>query len=128
MCNIAGYVGQGNATPILLKMIKAQEGLNGGFYSGLAIHNGKKLSCRKVKGDFDTLLRETDAETLEGSMGIIHSRTPSGGSGLWAHPFFTERDGELQLCYVANGSAGRYRSRQDAYNKIADALVMLITR
>ena len=123
MCNIAGYVGGENATPILLKMIKAQEGLNGGFYSGLAVHDGKRLDYRKARGDLDTLLSETDAETLSGNMGIIHSRTPSGGSGLWAHPFFTERGGELQLCYVANGSAGRYKSRREAYSILADSLV-----
>ena len=50
MCNIAGYVGDKNATPILLKMIQSQEGLNGGFYSGLAIHNGEGLDYRKMRG------------------------------------------------------------------------------
>ena len=28
--------------PILLEMIKKQEGLNGGFYTGIAVHNGKQ--------------------------------------------------------------------------------------
>ena len=36
MCNIAGYVGAHEAAPILIEMIRVQEGLNGGFFTGLA--------------------------------------------------------------------------------------------
>ena len=123
MCNIAGYVGKKNATPILLEMIKAQEGLNGGFYSGLALHNGKGLEYCKMRGDFAKLLKETRAGDLMGSTGIIHSRTPSGGDDAWAHPFFTQIRGETEMCYVANGGYGRYHNRKNEYNAIADALV-----
>ncbi len=87
MCNIAGYVGTQNATPILLKMILAQEGLDAGFFSGFAVHDGEHIGYRKVRGDFATLLKRTDAEKLLGKTGIIHSRTPSGGDDSWAHPF-----------------------------------------
>ena len=44
MCNIAGYVGNGKqeAAPILLEMMRAQEGYAGGYYTGIAtIHEGK---------------------------------------------------------------------------------------
>ena len=123
MCNIAGYVGNKNATPILLKMIQEQEGLNGGFYSGLAIHNGTGLDFRKIRGDFSKLLHETDASSLTGNTGIIHSRTPSGGDDLWAHPFFTDIQGKTEMCYVANGGYGRYKANKKAYDAIADALI-----
>ena len=123
MCNIAGYVGSKNATPILLKMIQAQEGLYGGFYSGLAIHNGEGLDYRKMRGDFAKLLANTDSASLTGNMGIIHSRTPSGGGDEWAHPFYTEQNGKVEMCYVANGSLGKYSASKTAYNAIADRLV-----
>ena len=123
MCNIAGYVGKKNATPILIEMIKAQEGLNGGFYSGLALHNGKGLDYCKLRGDFSKLLSETRAGDLIGNTGIIHSRTPSGGDDAWAHPFFTQIQGETEMCYVANGGYGLYKNKKNEYNAIADALV-----
>ncbi len=122
MCNIAGYVGSKQAAPILLKMILAQEGLDAGFFSGLAVHDGHRIAYRKTKGDFRTLLAETDAETLVGCTGIIHGRTPSGGDASWAHPFVTEKNGEIRLCYVANGSYGKFRPYKDAFDKIADSL------
>lgn len=123
MCNIAGYVGKKNATPILLEMIKVQEGLNGGFYSGLAVHNGKGLDYCKLRGDFSKLLNETHAGELIGNAGIIHSRTPSGGEDAWAHPFFTRIQGETEMCYVANGGYGQYKNKKNDYNLIADELV-----
>ena len=123
MCNIAGYVGAREAAPILIEMIRAQEGLNGGFFTGLAVHDGVALHYRKVQGELATLLAETDAASLVGKMGIIHSRTPSGGNGLWAHPFATERDGIVKMCYVANGSIGMFRDRQESFNLLADQLI-----
>lgn len=123
MCNIAGYVGTKEATPILIQMIRAQEGINGGFYTGLAVHDGENLHFRKLRGDLEKLLKETDAEKLVGSCGMIHSRTPSGGPDLWAHPFHSEENGVVQMCYVANGGLGRFKPRKESYNAIADALV-----
>ena len=42
MCNIAGYVGSKQAAPVLLEMLKKQEGFDSGFYTGIAtIHEGK---------------------------------------------------------------------------------------
>ncbi len=122
MCNIAGYVGNKNAAPILLKMILAQEGLDAGFFSGLAVHDGERIAYRKTQGDFETLLKETDAETLVGCTGIIHGRTPSGGDASWAHPFVTETEGDVKLCYVANGSYGKFRPYRDQFDKVADSL------
>ena len=123
MCNIAGYVGRLDAAPILIKMIKAQEGLNGGFYSGLAVHDSSAVCYRKTRGDFDRLLADTDAEKLVGTTGIIHSRTPSGGDSSWAHPFVTERCGEVKLAYVANGSMGKFGAEKDRFDRLANELV-----
>lgn len=123
MCNIAGYVGEKRAAPILIQMIRKQEGLDGGFYTGISTHNGAYIDYHKKKGELSTLLSETDAEALEGNMGIAHSRTPSGGDSSWSHPFVTERDGRVKLSYVANGALGLFKDRNDEYSKIADRLV-----
>lgn len=103
MCNIAGYVGSRTAAPILLEMMKKEEGFAGGYYTGIAtIHEGK-LYWRKVIGTVKDLLEQTDAASLPGTVGIIHSRSKSGGDVEWGHPFVNP---EEDLAYVANGSVG----------------------
>ena len=100
MCILAGYAGNKPAAPILIEMLKKTEYIDGGLSTGIAtIHEGK-LYMRKVVGDVDTLLRETDALDLPGTTGIIHSRT--GGNHVeHAHPFLSN-DGNLAL--VLNGT------------------------
>lgn len=103
MCNIAGYTGSRNAAPILLEMMKKEEGFAGGYYTGIAtIHEGK-LHWRKVIGTVKDLLEQTDAASLPGTVGIIHSRSKSGGDVEWGHPFVDPKE---ELAYVANGSVG----------------------
>lgn len=105
MCVIAGYIGEKSAAPILMEMLRKEEGLDAGFYTGIAtIHEGK-LHYRKVVGDVAKLLEETDALELPGNIGIAHSRTPSGGGREWGHPF---TDPSEKLAYIANGSRGRF--------------------
>ncbi len=103
MCVIACYIGEQPAAPILLEMLKREEGFAGGFYSGIAtVHEGQ-LYHAKVVGNTDTLIQQTDAASLPGTIGIIHSRTPSGGGRQWAHPFV---DAQEKLAYIANGGVG----------------------
>jgi glutamine---fructose-6-phosphate transaminase (isomerizing) len=103
MCNLAAYVGDRPAAPRLLELMSRQEGWAGGFYTGLAtVHEGQ-LHLRKVVGDLATLCAETDAADLPGTIGIIHSRSKSGGDGEWGHPF---TDPAGRLAYVANGALG----------------------
>ena len=73
MCNIGGYIGSEAAAPILLDMMEKQEGLAGGYYSGIATIADGRLHFAKVVGDFAKLRRETDAERLPGTIGIAHS-------------------------------------------------------
>ena len=62
MCNIAGYAGTQPAAPILIKMMLAEEGFGGGYYSGIAtIHEGK-IHYAKLTGDMKNLLENTDAQ------------------------------------------------------------------
>ena len=111
MCNLAGYVGDEAAAPILLDMLARQEGFAGGYYSGIAtIHEGK-LYYEKAIGDVATLIKQTDAKNLPGTVGIIHSRSKSGGDVEWGHPFI---DCTGRMAYVANGAAGYFATRRDA--------------
>ena len=100
MCIIAGYSGFKKAAPILIEMLKKTEYIDGGLSTGIAtIHEGK-LYMRKVLGDVDTLLRETDALDLPGTTGIIHSRTMNDFISC-AHPFMSA---DNKLAVVENGT------------------------
>ncbi len=122
MCNIAGYVGTRPAAPILLDMIRREEGFAGGYFTGIAtIHEGK-LYYAKLTGDTEHLLANTKAAELPGTIGIIHSRSNSGGGDSWAHPFVTGH-GEPSLAYVANGAAGPFRERMPEFSALAEQLI-----
>ncbi|MCQ2427237.1 MAG: hypothetical protein MJ137_02385 [Clostridia bacterium] len=103
MCNIAGYVGEKDAAPVLIDLIKKEEGFAGGYYTGIAtIHEGK-LYYAKLTGDCDRLVALTNAAKLPGKIGIMHSRSKSGGGDAWAHPFIGEGG---KTAYIANGCNG----------------------
>ncbi len=122
MCNIAGYVGDRPAAPILIEMIRRQEGLDGGYYTGIAtIHNGR-IHYAKLTGDLAHLLENSEAANLPGNIGIIHSRTRSGGGDAWAHPFIGKSLGRPAIAYVANGSGGYFNHLKPSFNHVADDL------
>ena len=48
MCNIAGYVGEQSAAPILIEMLRRQQGFDGGVCTGICtLHEGPTSSCGK---------------------------------------------------------------------------------
>ena len=123
MCNIAGYVGTKQAAPILINMLRKQEGLDAGYYTGIAtIHEGK-IHYRKLVGPLDRLLKETDAASLPGTIGIIHGRTPGDTGDSWAHPFTCEKAGEVMTAFVLNGLIGCGKKYQERYIPIAEDLI-----
>lgn len=118
MCNLAGYVGSKRAAPVLIDMLKEQEGFAGGYYTGIATMDDEKLYWAKVIGDVSELVKNTDAFDLPGTTGIIHSRSKSGGDKNWAHPFVNKDE---TMAYLANGHEG-YFGRYVNSSEIAQKL------
>ena len=118
MCNIAGYVGKRDAAPIILGMLRREEGFAGGYYSGLATMQGGKIFSEKLTGDTARLMRETPALSCLGNIGIAHSRSKSGGGDEWAHPFLGLRNNSARIAYVANGSLGCFAERLGEFSDL----------
>lgn len=122
MCNIAGYVGTRQAAPILIEMMLRQEGWGGGYYTGVAtIHEGK-IHYAKLTGDVKDLVSKTNAMNLPGTIGILHSRSKSGGGDEWAHPFIGGKNGQAISAYVANGAYGCFADRGKSNGALRTAI------
>jgi len=106
MCTWAGYVGRERAAPVLLEMARRQEGLWSGFYSGLVTLAEGTLHWDKVVGAMAKLEGETAVADFPGTIGLIHSRTNSGGGREWGHPFVSA---DKAVAVVAQGSSGLFK-------------------
>lgn len=123
MCNIAGYVGEKQAAPILVEMLMRQEGLAGGYYTGIVTYHEGRFYSHKLTGDARHLLEQYDILNMPGSVGVIHSRSKSGGGDEWAHPFIgRDPEGHVLNYYVANGSAGIFKGSKAANDRLAQEL------
>lgn len=122
MCNIAAYVGERKAAPILLEMMKREEGFEGGFSTGIATLHEGKIYYAKLVGDTARLEALTEAASLPGSIGIIHSRSLGREGAAWAHPFVSSCDGVIKSAYVANGGQGYFRQFRDKLDRRAEEL------
>lgn len=126
MCIISGYVGTKQAAPILIDMMRKEEGLDGGHYTGIATLHEGRIHYRKLEGNLDTLLEMTDAASLPGTVGFLHSRTPGDPTFVdrWAHPFTCEKNGEVLTALIANGIYGcRADIVKENGTKIAEKLL-----
>ena len=73
MCGIVGYIGERQASPILLEGLRRLE-YRGYDSAGVVLIRGGELLCRKKKGKIDEgLARLLDARPLE-----AHVDTPAG--------------------------------------------------
>ncbi len=74
MCQLAAYVGDRNAAPILLKSLLLQEGYLGGHSTGLATSFGGSIHMVKDIGSTQEVVTKTGIASLKGLTGIAHSR------------------------------------------------------
>lgn len=101
MCGIIGYIGNKNATPILMEGLKKLE-YRGYDSAGIAVVNGNTLYIEKCKGrisDLDRLLMKRD---ISGTVGLGHTRWATHGkpSKVNAHP---HTDSLKKIIVVHNG-------------------------
>jgi glucosamine--fructose-6-phosphate aminotransferase (isomerizing) len=87
MCGIIGYIGNRDATPILLEGLRRME-YRGYDSSGLAVINGNGLQVAKLAGRIQELDELVSTEPPAGTIGIAHTRWATHGAPtqLNAHP------------------------------------------
>ena len=87
MCGIVGYIGPGDATPIVLDGLKKLE-YRGYDSAGLAVIQRGKIEVRRDAGKLSRLAELVDASPIHGSPGVGHTRWATHGapSARNAHP------------------------------------------
>lgn len=106
MCGIVGYVGNKNATQVLINALKKLE-YRGYDSAGIAVIEGEDILVRKCKGALKFLEEKIANETIKSSMGIGHTRWATHGepSDENSHPH-TNMDGTISI--VHNGIIENY--------------------
>ncbi|MDZ7718990.1 MAG: glutamine--fructose-6-phosphate transaminase (isomerizing) [Balneolaceae bacterium] len=105
MCGIVGYVGERDASDVLLKGLKRLE-YRGYDSAGLALVNGG-LHYKKGKGKVDGLAKKIKQTSLEGKIGIGHTRWATHGepNDINSHPHLSESG---NIAVVHNGIIENY--------------------
>src|ERR687884_238941 len=101
MCGIVGYVGPGEAPPLLLEGLKRLE-YRGYDSAGVSITNGNGLETRKAAGKISKLEAVMNGKPLHGTVGIAHTRWATHGppTECNAHP---HHDCTNTIAVVHNG-------------------------
>ncbi len=105
MCGIVGYIGDNKALPILLDGLKRLE-YRGYDSAGVALL-GEDLKVVKTAGRIADLEKKLEGETLEGTIGIGHTRWATHGApnNINAHPHFSE---SRRIVVIHNGIIENY--------------------
>jgi glucosamine--fructose-6-phosphate aminotransferase (isomerizing) len=101
MCGIVGYIGEKDATPIIMNGLKRLE-YRGYDSAGIAVLEDGKIAIRRDAGKLENLALMVEEEPIHGRMGIGHTRWATHGepSARNAHPH-TGSTGEVVV--VHNG-------------------------
>jgi len=101
MCGIVGYVGQRNASQILLSGLGQLE-YRGYDSAGLSIFSDGRLETRRTVGRVRHLVDNVSSSPLAGTIGIAHTRWATHGrpSEQNAHPHL---DAQGRIALVHNG-------------------------
>ncbi len=111
MCGIVGYIGDQQVAPILLNGLSRLE-YRGYDSAGLAICNGGALQIFKEVGKISSLQESLNGNSIEGSVGIGHTRWATHGepNKINAHPHI---DCSGRLAIVHNGIIENYEILRD---------------
>lgn len=87
MCGIVGYIGEKDATPIILNGLQKLE-YRGYDSAGIAVLQGGKIEIRREAGKLSRLEGLVSSEPIRGNLGIGHTRWATHGepSSRNAHP------------------------------------------
>ena len=105
MCGIIGYIGSGNAVPVIIDGLKKLE-YRGYDSSGIAINVKNKLVIEKKEGRIINLENILDKD-LYANIGIGHTRWATHGepSKINAHPHYNE---SKSIAVIHNGIIENY--------------------
>ncbi|HET9224952.1 MAG TPA: glutamine--fructose-6-phosphate transaminase (isomerizing), partial [Roseiflexaceae bacterium] len=106
MCGIVGYVGQREATEVVVGGLRRLE-YRGYDSAGIAIDDGKTLQLRRSVGKLANLVAQLREQPASGSCGIGHTRWATHGAVTEenAHP---HRDASGEIVVIQNGIVENY--------------------
>ena len=106
MCGIVGYIGNQKAAPILLAGLTKLE-YRGYDSAGIAVMENGKIKVEKDKGRVSNLYEIKEIESLNGTIGIAHTRWATHGvpSKMNSHPHTDSKD---EFAVVHNGIIENY--------------------
>ena len=115
MCGIVGYLGNRQATEVLVEGLSKLE-YRGYDSAGVAINIGEELSVRKFKGRLQVLADDLNANPINGGLGIGHTRWATHGepSDVNSHPHFNK---EKTIAVVHNGIIENYLELREELQK-----------
>ena len=101
MCGIVGYVGSRQAQDVIVPSLRRLE-YRGYDSAGIAVANGGVIEIRKAAGKLDRMAALVEANPLQGTLGIGHTRWATHGvpNDVNAHPHF---DQTREFAVVHNG-------------------------
>ncbi|MFZ4785826.1 MAG: glutamine--fructose-6-phosphate transaminase (isomerizing) [Flavobacteriales bacterium] len=111
MCGIVGYLGKGEAYPVLIKGLKRLE-YRGYDSAGVALLNEGEIQNYKCKGKVADLETLVSGKSSIGSAGIGHTRWATHGvpNDVNAHPHMS---GDGRLALIHNGIIENYASLKE---------------
>lgn len=115
MCGIVGYVGENQASDIIVKGLERLE-YRGYDSAGIALLNGR-IDIKKGKGKVQQLKNKLNEDPTEGFIGIGHTRWATHGApnDINSHPHVS---GSGKIAVVHNGIIENYNSlKKELQNK-----------
>jgi len=111
MCGIVGYIGNRQATEVLIEGLSKLE-YRGYDSAGCAVNSGDSLSVRKFKGRLSVLADDLKTNPLESNAGIGHTRWATHGapSDVNSHPHLNM---DSTIAVVHNGIIENYMQLKD---------------
>jgi len=111
MCGIVGYIGEQNATPIILNGLKRLE-YRGYDSAGLAVLQDGEIQIRRDAGKLSNLATLVANSPIQGTLGIGHTRWATHGvpSARNAHPHLGSTN---EVVVVHNGIVENFLELRD---------------